>query len=290
MSNFASSKKYVEVLGKGMAYTEAGKGDPIVFLHGNPTSSFLWRNVIPPLVGQGRCLAPDLIGMGDSDKLDSSGPGSYRFVEHRRYVDGWLEAVGATENVTLVGHDWGGALAFDWANRNRDAVRGLVYMETIVCPVSWDDWPGPARHIFGAMRSPAGEEIVINKNVFVERILPASVIDPLSEEVMAEYRRPYADGGETRRPTLTWPREIPIDGKPDDVAQIVADYAQWLADSQVPKLFINAKPGTILIGKQREFCRSWPNQTENTVRGTHFIQEDSGPEIGQLIADWLMSS
>lgn len=270
-----------------MAYTEAGEGDPIVFLHGNPTSSYLWRNVIPPVIGQGRCLAPDLIGMGDSDKLDDSGPGSYRFVEHRRYLDGWLEAVGATENLTLVGHDWGGALAFDWANRHREAVRALVYMETIVCPVSWEDWPDPARGIFQAMRSPAGETIVIEKNVFVERILPASVLKPLTEDVMNEYRRPYLDGGETRRPTLTWPREIPIDGEPEDVAEIVASYGEWLAGSDVPKLFINAQPGTILIGKQREICRSWPNQTEKTVSGTHFIQEDSGAEIGNHIADWL---
>lgn len=290
MSNSATSKKYVQVLGKAMAYTEAGQGDPIVFLHGNPTSSYLWRKVIPPVTGQGRCLAPDLIGMGDSEKLDSSGPGSYRFVEHRRYLDGWLEAVGATDNVTLVGHDWGGALAFDWANRNRSAVRGLVYMETIVCPVSWDDWPGPARRIFEAMRSPAGEEIVIQKNVFVERILPASVLDPLSDEVMEEYRRPYLEGGESRRPTLTWPREIPIDGHPADVAEIASDYAAWLAGSEVPKLFINADPGTILIGKQREMCRSWPNQTERTVRGTHFIQEDSGAEIGEMIAEWMSHS
>ena len=287
MNNFASSKKHAEVLGKRMAYTEAGEGQPIVFLHGNPTSSFLWRDVIPPVAGRGRCLAPDLIGMGDSDKLDDSGPGSYRFVEHRRYLDAWLEAVGATENVTLVGHDWGGALAFDWANRHRDSVRGLVYMETIVCPVSWDDWPGPASRIFQAMRSPAGEEIVLAKNVFVERILPASVISPLPEAVMDEYRRPYRQGGESRRPTLTWPREIPIDGEPEDVTEIAAAYAGWLAESDAPKLFINAEPGTILIGKQRETCRAWPNQTEKTVRGTHFIQEDSGAEIGGIIADWL---
>ena len=287
MSNFASTKKHIQVLGKRMAYTEEGEGPPIVFLHGNPTSSFLWRKVIPPVAGQGRCLAPDLIGMGDSDKLDDSGPGSYRFVEHRRYLDGWLEAVGVTDNVVLVGHDWGGALAFDWANRHRNAVRGLVYMETIVGPVSWENWPGPATAIFKAMRSPAGEEIVLAKNVFVERILPASVLDPLSDEVMNEYRRPYTEGGESRRPTLTWPREIPIDGEPEDVTEIAADYAKWLTQSEAPKLFVNADPGTILIGKQREHCRTWPNQTEKTVRGTHFIQEDSGPEIGQIISDWL---
>lgn len=287
MSNFASTKKHIQVLGKRMAYTEEGEGPPIVFLHGNPTSSFLWRKVIPPVAGQGRCLAPDLVGMGDSDKLDDSGPGSYRFVEHRHYLDGWLEAVGVTDNVVLVGHDWGGALAFDWANRHRDAVRGLVYMETIVGPVSWEDWPAPATPIFKAMRSPAGEEIVLTKNVFVERILPASVLDPLSDEAMNEYRRPFTEAGESRRPTLTWPREIPIDGEPEDVAEIAADYAKWLAQSETPKLFVNAKPGTILIGKQREHCRTWPNQTEKTVRGTHFIQEDSGPGIGQIISDWL---
>lgn len=287
MSSFKSSKHFVEVFGKRMGYTEAGEGPPIVFLHGNPTSSFLWRKVIPPVVAQGRCLAPDLIGMGDSDRLEDSGPDSYRFVEHRRYLDGWMEAVGATQNVVLVGHDWGGALAFDWANRHRQAVRGLVYMETIVCPVSWDDWPEPARRIFAAMRSPAGEEIVLDKNVFVERILPASVLDPLSEEVMNEYRRPYTESGEGRRPTLTWPRQIPIDGEPADVAEIVASYGQWLAESNLPKLFINARPGTILIGKQRELCRTWPNQTEKTVKGTHFIQEDSGPEIGEIISEWL---
>ncbi len=287
MNSFASSKQFVRIHGKRMAYTEAGGGDPIVFLHGNPTSSYLWRDVIPPVVGKGRCLAPDLIGMGDSEKLDDPGPGSYRFVEHRRYLDAWMEAVGATDNVTLVGHDWGGALAFDWANRNRASVRGLVYMETIVCPVAWDDWPGPARGIFQAMRSPAGEEIVLTKNVFVERILPASVIDPLSEETMDEYRRPYTAGGESRRPTLTWPRQIPIDGEPEDVAAIVASYSEWLSDSDVPKLFINAEPGTILIGTQREFCRTWPNQAESTVRGTHFIQEDSGAEIGGIISDWM---
>ena len=287
MIDFASSKKRVTVRGKRMAYIEEGEGAPIVFLHGNPTSSFLWRKVIPRVAEQGRCLAPDLIGMGDSDKLADSGPGSYRFVEHRRYLDGWLEAVGATKNVTLVGHDWGGALAFDRANRHREEVRGLVYMETIVCPVSWDDWPGPARGIFQAMRSPAGEEIVIGKNVFVERILPASVIDPLSDEVMNEYRRPYLEEGESRRPTLTWPREIPIEGEPEDVTGIVTAYGNWLAQSDVPKLFINARPGTILIGKQRDRCRAWPNQTEKTVRGTHFIQEDSGPRIGEIISEWL---
>ncbi len=279
-------KRYVPVLGHRMAYVEAGEGDPVVFLHGNPTSSFLWRNVIPHVESLGRCIAPDLIGMGDSEKLYPSGPRSYRFVDHRTYLEAFLEELGVVEDVVFVGHDWGGALAFDWANRHRQAVKGLAYMETIVKPVTWDDWPEAARGIFQAMRSEAGEEICLVKNVFVERILPASVLDPLPDEVMAEYRRPFAEPGEGRRPTLTWPREIPIDGEPADVAEIVEDYARWLATSDVPKLFVNAEPGTILTGPQREFCRSWPHQTEVTVRGLHFIQEDSPDEIGQAIAAW----
>lgn len=270
-----------------MAYVEEGQGDPIVLIHGNPTSSFLWRDVIPHLTGLGRCIAPDLIGMGDSDPLPNPGPGSYRFVEHRHYLDGLLEALGVTANVTLVVHDWGSGLGFDWANRHRQAVKAIAYMEAIVTPVTWEDWPDDARRIFQAMRSPAGEEIVLEKNVFVERILPASVLDPLPEEVMAEYRRPFAEPGERRRPTLTWPREIPIDGEPADMVGIVDGYSTWLAGSDVPKLFVNAEPGSILVGRQREACRTWPNQQEVTVRGSHFVQEDSGDEIGRAIAAWL---
>ena len=269
-----------------MSYVEGGEGDPIVFLHGNPTSSYLWRNIMPPLVGQGRCIAPALIGMGHSDKLGSSGGGSSRFVEHRRYLDGFLDAVGVTDAVTLVIHDWGSALGFDWAHRHPDAVRGIAYMEGIVRPVTTEEWPESARSIFEAMRSPAGEEMVLEKNVFVERILPASILRPLSDEEMDEYRAPYVEPGESRRPILTWPREIPIDGQPADVTEIVADYAAWLEGADVPKLFINADPGTILIGAQREYCRSWPNQTEVTVPGLHFIQEDSPDEIGAAIAAW----
>lgn len=223
--------------------------------------------------------------MGDSAKVG----GDYRFVDHRRYLDGFLAELGVADDVTLVVHDWGGGLGFDWANRHRDAVRALVYMETIVMPVEWSDWPDGARGIFEAMRSDAGETIVLEKNVFVERILPASVLEPLTDADLDEYRRPYVEGGETRRPTLTWPREIPIDGEPADVAAIVGDYADWLASSPIPKLFVNAEPGSILIGRQREFCRSWPNQHEITVAGSHFIQEDSGTEIGQAIASFLDS-
>jgi haloalkane dehalogenase len=272
------------VLDSEMAYVDTGRGHPIVFLHGNPTSSYLWRNVIPHLEEVGRCLAPDLIGMGESGKNPN---GSYRFVDHAHYLDAWFEALDLSQDVTLVMHDWGSGLGFYWAHRHQPAVKALVYMEAIVQPVVWDDWPEQARSIFQAMRSPAGEEIILQKNVFVERILPASVMRELTEEEMAVYRRPYREEGESRRPTLTWPREIPIEGKPADVHAIVDAYSQWLSTSDVPKLFINAEPGTVLRGRQREFCRTWPNQQEVTVKGIHFVQEDSPHEIGEAIVDFL---
>jgi haloalkane dehalogenase len=279
-------KLRVEAAGHEMAYVEMGAGDPIVFLHGNPTSSYLWRAVIPHLAGAGRCIAPDLVGMGDSQKLEDSGPTSYRFVDHRRHLDDLLERLGVVDRVTLVVHDWGSALGFDWANRHRDAMKGIAYMEALVMPVTWSMWPEAARNIFQALRSPAGEEIVLTKNVFVERVLPSSVLRTLTDEEMDEYRRPYLTAGESRRPTLTWPREIPIDGEPADVHQIVADYAAWLPTSDVPKLFVNADPGSILSGAPREFCRTWANQAEVTVPGLHFIQEDSPDLIGEAIAQW----
>jgi len=282
-------KQFVSVLGKRMAYVEVGAGDPILFLHGNPTSSYLWRNIIPHLSDVARCIAPDLIGMGDSEPLDDSGPGSYRFVEHREYLDGLLDQLDLGDQVTLVIHDWGSGLGFDWANRNRDRVKGIAYMEAIVGPVTWDAWPEAARPIFEAMRSPAGEGIVLEKNVFVERILPSSIMRDLTEEEMEVYRAPYVDGGERRRPTLTWPREIPIDGDPADVHDIVVAYGKWLETGDVPKLFINAEPCSILTGPQREYCRSWANQTEVTVPGFHFIQEDSPNEIGEAIRNWYES-
>ena len=282
------AKQHVEVLGHQMAYLEEGTGDPIVLLHGNPTSSFLWRSVIPHLTTLGRCLAPDLIGMGDSDKLPESGPDAYRFVEHRRYLDAWFEAVGAVDDVTLVVHDWGSALGFDWAARHPDAVKAIAYMEAIVCPVSWGDWPDAARDIFQAFRSPAGEELILERNLFVEAGLPASILRQLTDTEMDEYRRPFATPGEDRRPTLTWPREIPVEGEPADAAEIVERYRAWLAGAtDVRKLFVTADPGAILTGHQRDFCRSWPNQSEITVPGIHFIQEDSGDQIGAAIASWL---
>jgi haloalkane dehalogenase len=286
-SEMRYEKRRISVHGSSMAYVDVGSGDPIVFLHGNPTSSYLWRNVIPFLEPLGRCIAPDLIGMGDSDKLQPSGPDRYRFVEHRKYLDGLLEALGVKNRVCFVVHDWGSALGFDWTNRHRDAVKGIAYMEAVVQPVTWQAWPDAARAIFQALRSPAGEQMILDNNVFIERILPGSILRPLTDAEMAAYRKPFLRSGEDRRPTLTWPRQIPIDGQPADVVEIVSDYGRWLETSPVAKLFINADPGAILIGSQREFCRRWRNQREITVPGSHFIQEDSPDAIGRAIAEWL---
>ena len=279
-------KKTIFVNGKNMSYVEMGEGDPIIFQHGNPTSSYLWRNVMPHLQDQGRCIAIDLIGMGDSDKLDNVGPDSYTFVEHREYLDAALEALNVAENVTWVIHDWGSALGFDWANRHRDAVKGIAYMESIVRPLTWEEWSESARGVFQGFRSPAGEEMILEKNVFVERVLPGSILRELSDVEMEVYKKPFLNSGEDRRPTLTWPRQIPISGEPADVVEIAQSYADWLVQCDVPKLFINADPGAILTGPQRDFCRTWPNQTEVTVKGNHFLQEDSTNEIGQAIAEW----
>jgi haloalkane dehalogenase len=282
-------KQRRRVLGTEMAYVELGEGDPIVLLHGNPTSSYLWRNVLPYLRPRGRCIAPDLIGMGDSGKLPDSGPGSYRFVEQRRYLDALLEALEVRERVTLVVHDWGSALGFDWANRHRESVKGIAYMEAIVRPQGWDHWDRMGqRPLLRALRSAAGEKIVLQSNLFVEQLLPRAILRTLTAEEMGEYRRPFTDPGEGRRPTLTWPREIPIDGEPADVTAIAADYAEWLATSNVPKLFLRAEPGAILASDWLlDFVRQWPAQTEVTVSGIHFVQEDSPDEIGRAIADWM---
>ena len=283
-ANDPYKRKRVSVLDSDMAYVDTGSGDPVVFLHGNPTSSYLWRNIIPQVEKGHRCLAPDLIGMGDSGKNPA---GSYRFVDHARYLDAWFETMDLTQSVTLVIHDWGSALGFHWAHRHPERIEAIVYMEAIVQPLTWDAWPEAAKKIFQAMRSPAGEEIVLQKNTFVERILPASVMRGLTEEEMTVYKRPYLEPGESRRPTLTWPRQIPIEGEPADVTEIVAAYAKWISTSDIPKLFVNTDPGTILIGPQREFCRTWPNQKEMTIAGSHFVQEDAPVEIGQAIAELL---
>jgi haloalkane dehalogenase len=287
-------KKFVSVLGQRMAYVEMGSGDPIVFQHGNPTSSYLWRNIMPTLAKQGRCIALDLIGMGDSDKLTPSGPDRYTLAEHQRFFDAAMDALGVansspSNNVTLVLHDWGSSLGFDWARRHAGILKGICYMEAIVRPMEWSQWPAAATPVFKGFRSPAGEDMALTKNVFVERVLPGSILRKLTEEEMGVYRRPFTEAGESRRPTLTWPRQIPLGGEPADVVAVVQRYADWLAKTAVPKLFVNAEPGAILIGAQREFCRSFPNQREVTVRGNHFLQEDSPDEIAAAISTWLAS-
>ena len=286
MTTAPLSKKYATVNGKQMAYHERGEGRSVVFLHGNPTSSYLWRNIVPHVAHQARCIVPDLIGQGDSDKLDDTGPNSYRFVEHREYLDGLLDQLDLGDDIVFVIHDWGSALGFDWANRHRDRVAGIVFMEAIVQPMTWDTWPEAARGIFQGFRSEAGEDMIIDKNLFVEAVLPGSILRGLTQEEHDEYRRPFVEP-EHRRPTLTWPRQIPIEGEPADVTEIVAAYGDWLSTSDVPKLYVNADPGAILTGPQREFARSWPNLTEVTVAGNHFIQEDSPDEIGAALSDFL---
>ena len=285
------TKNTVDVLDSRMAYHQRGEGAPVLLLHGNPTSSYLWRNVIPQLEGRGRLIAPDLIGMGDSAKLPNPGPDSYRFATHRRFLDAFIDAViGRSQSIVFVVHDWGSALGFDWANRHRDRARGIAYMEAIVRPIaSWDEFSASATPIFQGFRSGKGETMILERNMFVERVLPGSVLRKLSEAEMTEYRRPYLEAAD-RWPTLTWPRQIPIAGEPADVVQIAADYSQWMAQNDIPKLFVNAEPGAILIGAPREFCRRWHNQSEVTVPGSHFIQEDSGPEIGKAVADWMTAN
>ena len=281
-----ASRQFAEVQGKRIAYLEAGTGDPIVLLHGNPTSSYLWRNVIPELEDCGRVIVPDLIGQGESDKLPASeGPDRYSFEVAFDYLDGLLRAIDVDSDITWVIHDWGSGLGFHWAKHNPDAVKGIAYMEAIVMPITWDDWPESARGIFQGFRSSKGEDLCLERNLFVEAVLPSSIIRELTEDEMAAYRAPF-DTPEHRQPTLNWPRQIPIDGEPAQMVELVEAYGAFMAASAIPKLFINAEPGSILVGKQREFCRSWPNQTEVTVKGLHFVQEDSPTEIGQAIAAW----
>ena len=272
------------VLDSNMTYVDEGSGDAIVFIHGNPTSSYLWRNVIPHLAGQGRCLAPDLIGMGGSGPAEG---GSYTYADHSRYLDAWFEAAGVGANAVLVLHDWGGGLGLDWAYRNQDRVQGIAYMETLVSPMTFDDIAEPARSLFKALRSPAGEEMVLKKNMFVEQLLPGAVLRGLTDAEMDVYRAPFAEPGASRQPTLTWPRMIPFDGYPTDVSGRIAAYGEWMAENNIPKLFVNADPGAILNDRLEALCRSWPNQTEVTVAGAHFIQEDSPGEIGEAVSTFV---
>ena len=254
---WVKSKQYTKVNGHSMTWVELGQGDPIVLWHGNPTSSYLWRKIAPRLADLGRVVLPDLIGMGDSDKLENSGASSYRFVDHRAYLDGFLDAVGVERRVVFVVHDWGS----DWARRNPAAVKGIAYMEAAVCSITLDE--RPPEKTFAAVRSADGEQMVLDKNVFVEKILPRGILRELTDEEMDEDRRPFAVAGEDQRPTLTWPREMPRSGEPADIVEIVDKYSQWLATSDVPKRFINAEPGAILTGRTCELCRTFP------VRGGH---------------------
>ena len=289
MNNLAAtqfSKDFLDINSLKMAFHQSGEGSPVIFLHGNPTSSYLWRNIIPLVSLNARCIAPDLIGMGDSEKLKEIDDDSYGFFQHRHYLNGFLESLDLKNDVFLVVHDWGSALGFDWANRNRTRVKGIVYMEAIVRPLSWIEWPDEAKQIFKGFRSSSGEEMILTKNLFVEAVLPGSILRNLTDDEMEEYRRPFIMP-EHRLPTLKWPREIPIDGEPENVAKVVSDYADWLAVTDIPKLFIDGDPGAILTGEQREFCRKWPNQTEIKVSGSHFVQEDSPYEIGKAISKWM---
>ena len=286
MNSITLKKQTISINNKNIAYAESGSGDPIIFLHGNPTSSYLWRNITPHLESQGRCICIDLIGMGDSDKLDNPDENSYQFEEHYHYVNAAIESLTNGENTTFVIHDWGSALGFNWCYHNPDSVKGIAYMEAIVKEMTWEDWRDEAKGIFQGFRSDAGESLVLEKNYFVERVLPGSIIRRLSDEEIEEYRRPFLNPGEDRRPTLSWPREIPIEGQPANVCKIVNQYAEWMQTNDIPKLFINAEPGAITTGRIRDFCRSWKNQTEVTVKGIHFIQEDSPDDIGKAISTW----
>ena len=282
-----AEKKKITINKKTMSYIDEGEGDAIIFQHGNPTSSYLWRNIMPHLEGQGRLIACDLIGMGDSEKLSDSGKDSYSYFEQRDFLFELIEKLNVGNNVIFVIHDWGSALGFDWSYQNKGRVQGIAYMEAIVRPVSWDEWPENATRVFQGFRSDAGESMVLEKNIFIERVLPSTIMRELTDAEMDEYRRPFLNSGEDRRPTLSWPRQIPIQGEPKEVVEVVQNYSEWLSSSDLPKLFINADPGSILIGNQREFCRSWPNQTEVTVKGLHFLQEDSPKEIGKAISSFV---
>ena len=279
----------VNVFGSSMAYVECGTGKPIVFLHGNPTSKYLWRHVVPHVEQLGRCIAPDLIGMGESEKLANSGRHRYGFFEHYRYLREFLHQLKVTEPVVFVVHDWGSALGFHWANEHREAVSGFCFMEAIVRPLAWDDWPQAAVRIFRRFRSTEGESMILERNLFVDRVLPRSVVHQIRDDDMSVYRQPYLNASEDRRPTLSWPRQIPLGGEPPAVVAAVEEYARYLSVCKVPKLFINATPGAILVGPQREFCRTLPLLKEVNVTGNHFVPEDAPHEIGTALHDWLVN-
>lgn len=276
-------RRRVRVLDTEMSYVDTGGGDSIVFLHGNPTWSYLWRNIIPYVSLYGRCLAPDLVGMGQSGKSPTR---AYRFLDHVRYLDAWFDALDLRQNITLVLHDWGSALGFYRAFRQPETVKAIAYMEAIVQPRRWEDFPPGRDGIFRALRSPQGERMILDENFFIETVLPKGILRTLSDEEMDSYRAPYRDR-DARLPTLVWPRELPIDGEPADVVAIVDQYGRWLSESGLPKLFVAATPGVLLTGRARDFCRTWPNQQEVEVKGIHYIQEDSPDEIGMALQRFI---
>ena len=283
------TKKYKDIKNSKMAFIDEGSGDTFLFLHGNPTSSFLWRNIAPHVEDIGRIVIPDLIGMGDSDKLEGVDNPGYKYHGQYSYLTALMDELDLGNNIHLIIHDWGSAMGFQFARENKDRIKSITYMEAIVMPLTWDQWPDPATKIFGLFRSEAGEELVLEKNFFVERILLADSSTGYTEEEKSEYIRPFINPGEDRRPTLTWPRQIPLDGEPSEVVEEVRLNAEFHKESDIPKLFINADPGSILIGDQREFAKSWKNQTEITVKGNHFIQEDSSEEIGAALRNFVES-
>jgi haloalkane dehalogenase len=279
--------RFKAIHGKQMAYIDEGQGDAIVFQHGNPTSSYLWRNVMPHLEGLGRLVACDLIGMGGSDKLDDTGADSYHYRENRDYLFALWDELELGDRVTLVLHDWGGALGFDWANQHRDRVVGIAHMESVAVPMEWADFPDAVADLFRAFRSPQGEDLVLAGNTFIEGVLPSIIMRALSDEEMDHYRQPFREPGEGRRPTLSWPRDVPLAGEPAEVIAVLNEFGPWLAGNDVPKLFIRADPGVIQRGRVLDAVRGWANQTEITVPGAHFLQEDSPAEIGKAVASFV---
>lgn len=284
---FDYASHWVEVPGARMHYVEAGSGEPVVFLHGNPTSAYLWRNVIPHVAAHARCIAPDLVGMGRSDKPASG----YRFFDHYAWFTAFLERMGL-ERVTLVGHDWGSALALHLLAEEPGRVRALALLEAILAPARWADFPARFRLGFRLMRMPVvGWVIVSVLNGFVEQVLPRAVLRPLSRAEMEHYRAPFPTVA-SRLALRQWPREIPIEGRPGDVALAVAAYNRALQASPVPKLLLHAHPGGIIREREVAWCRAQlPNlETVDVGAGIHYLQEDNPHGIGEAIADWYRRS
>ncbi len=275
--------KFVTVYGSKMAYVEAGQGDPILFLHGNPTSKYLWRNIMPWLENQGRVIAPDLIGMGESDKPDID----YRYHDQYKYLLGFIDALELT-NITLVLHDWGSGLGFNFAAQNPDRIKAIAFMEALVQPRTWEDFPPDFRRAFKLMRAPGIGWLMISvANGFIKQMLPQAIVRELSETEKAVYAGPFPTIG-SRKPLLQFPRDVPIDGQPADVHSIISNYSQWLQQTEIPKLFFYASPGAIIDAEVADWVKqSFPNLTSYDMgAGIHFVQEDNPHFIGEKLAEW----